>query len=153
MLRILGTTIIYLGLLGVLAYLAMLTVPKQIEFSIHQDISNQYAEADLHQIDISLDGRDVHLVGEVDNQDQVNRAMQIASSRPGVRVVKNDLIIAQVNNVQTLEDTITAKSTVANTTDAVIDQKINSPESQVATETANEESLSGADKDLPVTDQ
>ena len=49
----------------------------------------------MHFIEVSIDGRDVTLSGELDTQEHINQAIKIVSHRPGVRVVMNKMTIVE----------------------------------------------------------
>ena len=77
-----------------LCYVTVNTISPKIADHIVFDISQQLARHQITAIDITVDGRDVTLHGELKDQQQINHAMKIASHRPGVRIVMNNMRVS-----------------------------------------------------------
>ena len=98
--RAIAVTVVFLiSLVGLCAYVVRV-VPAQIETSIQADIEQQFALNELTTIAVTVNGRDVSLSGEVDQQDKVNQAMKLASSRAGVRVVMTSVSVSAQQSVE-----------------------------------------------------
>ena len=91
---VLATILCGCTLLG-LWYVMINTSPPKIADQIALDISQQFARHQLTTIDIAVDGRDVTLHGELKDQQLINQAIKIASHRPGVRIVMNDMRVSE----------------------------------------------------------
>ena len=85
--RTLAASFVFIGLLIALGFYSIKTVPVEIQQAIMADIEHQYQQNELDGLEVTVNGRDVTLLGKAASQDQLNQAIQIASHRPGVRVV------------------------------------------------------------------
>ena len=76
-------------------YVVIETVTPQIVAKLETDILQQLSQHQMQFIEVSIDGRDVTLSGEIDTQEHINQAIKIVSHRPGVRVVMNKMTIVE----------------------------------------------------------
>ncbi len=93
--RIVSVTILFAGLFAGLCLGAIKIVTPKIALSLQTDITEQLTNQTYTSIDVSVDGRDVTLAGQVVSQENINQAIKIASHRPGVRIVMHKINIAE----------------------------------------------------------
>ena len=94
--RTVGISILFIVLFIALSLYAVANVPAKIQASIKADIEEQYLQNKIQGVDVFVDGRDVTLLGAVSTQDQLDSAIEIASHRPGVRVVMIEAVVESV---------------------------------------------------------
>ena len=102
-----GVSILFIVLFIALSLYAIVKVPAQIQASIKADIEDQYMQNNIQSIEVFVDGRDVTLLGKAQSQEQLNSAIEIASHRPGVRVVMIDTIMQEIPRarIESMPDT------------------------------------------------
>ncbi|MEM8844001.1 MAG: BON domain-containing protein [Pseudomonadota bacterium] len=93
--RTIGISILFIILFIALSLFVIAKVPTQIQASIKADIEDQYLQNNIQDVEVILDGRDVTLMGEAKSQEQLNEAINIASHRPGVRVVMIETVVKE----------------------------------------------------------
>lgn len=98
--RVLGITIIFCSLFAALCLLAANTVPKHIQASIKSDLNQQYVLRNIEGVNVSVNGRDVTLSGQVNSAQEINTVIKAASHRPGVRVVMTEITISEQSSEQ-----------------------------------------------------
>ncbi len=96
--RVLGLTAVFVALFVGICLVASNTAAHQISEKITTDVMQQIKKNNLDNIVANVEGRDITLVGEVGSQGDINKAMEIVSHRPGVRVVMNQLTIKNVKS-------------------------------------------------------
>ena len=82
---------------------------------IQQDINerttqNMRDQADLSGVLITTDGRDINLSGEVSSNEALKHAEQIAKSTAGVRMVMNQITVADAATETKKDETLTASA-------------------------------------------
>ena len=93
--RVVGISVIFCSLFVALCMLVANTVPKRIQASIKSDLDQQYVLRDVKGINVSVDGRDVTLIGQVNSAQEINSVIKTASHRPGVRIVMTEITISE----------------------------------------------------------
>ncbi len=83
-----------LSLFALLGYFCIYTQVFVIQNDIDTRTHTAFVEQNLNDINITTDGRDIFLQGEVDSIEIKTRANEIAQQVDGVRIVNNELIIA-----------------------------------------------------------
>ncbi len=85
--------VILVLLLAALLYHCLVVRPPQIEADVLACVEDRLAGAGLEDIGLSVDGRDVLLVGTVPDEATKKRAGDVADTDCGARVVANELTI------------------------------------------------------------
>lgn len=94
--RTLVASLVFITLLAALGFYAVANVPARIQDSIQTDIEYQFQQHEIQGIEVSVSGRDVTLQGKAASQEQLDSSINIASHRPGVRIV---MIEASVDDI------------------------------------------------------
>ena len=93
--RTLLATILCVCILVGFSYLVVETTTPKIMAQLESDIRQQLTQNHLPSIQVSVDGRDVTLHGELETQEQISQAIKVASHRPGVRIVMNNMRVTE----------------------------------------------------------
>lgn len=93
--RTLLATILCVCILVGFSYLVVETTTPKIMAQLESDIAQQLTQNHLTSIQVSVDGRDVTLHGELETQEQISQAIKVASHRPGVRIVMNNMRVTE----------------------------------------------------------
>jgi hypothetical protein len=94
--RVLVASLVFIALLAALGFYAVAKVPAKIQGSIKTDIEYQFQQNDIQHIEVAVSGRDVTLQGKATSQEQLDSAINIASHRPGVRIVMIETIVDDI---------------------------------------------------------
>ena len=100
--RIAGTTLLFVLLLLGLGYYAIQVVPPKIETSIAAELQRKFADNEISQIEVSMNGRDVSLSGSVNSQAQIDLAMKLAGHNAGVRSVMTSMVVIEEQTIPAL---------------------------------------------------
>ena len=98
--RTIGISILFIALFIALNFYAMAHVPEKIQITIKAEIENQYAQNSIEGIEVMVDGRDVTLHGTTKSQEQLNYAIELASSCPGVRLVMIEAKVKEISRAR-----------------------------------------------------
>ena len=93
----LAVSIVIFGLLAALGIYAINHVPAKIQTAIKGDIEYHYQQNDIDGIEVTVSGREVTLRGQTASQDQLTSAIEIASHRPGVRLVMIEAVVGETS--------------------------------------------------------
>ncbi len=93
--RTLLAIILCVCILAGFSYLVVETTAPKIMAQLESDITQQLLQHDLASIKVSINGRDVTLHGELETQEQISQAIKVASHRPGVRIVMNNMRVTE----------------------------------------------------------
>lgn len=93
--RTLLATILCVCILAGFSYFVVETTTPKIMAQLESDITQQLTQHHLASIQVSVDGRDVTLHGELETQEQISQAIKVASHRPGVRIVMNNMRVTE----------------------------------------------------------
>ncbi len=96
--RLIGITVLFSVLFVAICYVAAETVTQKISRQIKLDVVSQLEKKSIYGIDADVDGRDVTLVGDTQMQQSIDEAINIASHRPGVRLVMNKINLQSLNS-------------------------------------------------------
>ena len=96
--RLIVVTVIFAAIFSGLCFVASKTVAIQVSDKILSDVGIQLISNDLTDVVAQADGRDITLAGELVSQAQIDKAMEVIHSRPGVRLVVNDMVLKGVTS-------------------------------------------------------